>query len=127
MTLTPITKKYRLAATILLIVSILLNILPLGYYTVDALINAEFIMDQVKLCMTVFVVLIMSIVSWVNKTTSRSKVWVIIIGLYLCLDSFLVPLLLIGTTQIVDEWIVSPLHKSIRNKYIINKQIDKRG
>lgn len=127
MTFTPITKKYRLAATILLIVSILLNILPLGYYTVDALINAELVMDQVKLCMTVFVVLIMSIVSWVNKTTSRSKVWVIIIGLYLCLDSFLVPLLLIGTTQIVDEWIISPLHKSIRNKYIINKQIDKRG
>lgn len=127
MTLTPITKKYRLAATILLLVSILLNILPLGYYTVDALINAEFIMDQVKLCMTVFVVLIMSIVSWVNKTTSRSKIWVIIIGLYLCLDSFLVPLLLIGITQIADEWIISPLHKSFRNKYVINKQIDRRG
>lgn len=127
MTLTPITKKYRLAATILLLVSILLNILPLGYYTVDALINAEFIMDQVKLCMTVFVVLIMSIVSWVNKTTSRSKIWVIIIGLYLCLDNFLVPLLLIGITQIADEWFVNPLHKSFRNKYIINKQIDRRG
>lgn len=127
MTLTPITKKYRLVATILLITSILLNILPLGYYTVDAMLSAELVAEKVKLCMTVFVVLIMSIVSWVNKTTSRSKIWVIIIGLYLCLDSFLTPLLLIGTTQIADEWIISPLHKSFRNKYTINKQIDRRG
>lgn len=127
MTLTPITKKYRLIAAILLITSLLLNLAPLGYYTIDALISAELVAEKVKLCMTVFVVLIMSIVSWVNKTTSRSKIWVIIIGLYLCLDSFLTPLLLIGITQIADEWIVSPLHKNFRNKYTINKQIDRRG
>lgn len=125
--MTPITKKYRLIAAILLIASILLNVAPLGYYTIDALLSADLVAEKVKLCMTVFVVLIMSIVSWVNKTTSRSKVWVIIIGLYLCLDHFLTPLLLIGITQIADEWIVSPLHRSARNKYTINKQIDKRG
>lgn len=121
------TKKYHIIAAILLFATFLLNIGPLAYYTIDALVNAELVVEKAKLCMTVLVVLIMSIVAWINKTSSRSKIWVIIFGLYICLDSFLVPLLVIGLTQIVDEWFISPLHRHYRGKYRINREIDKRG
>lgn len=121
------TKKYRIVSALLLIVSILLNVAPLGAYTIIGLSEANLVSEKVALVSTVFVVLILSVVAWVNKTTMRSRIWVVILGLYFCLDSFIAPLLVIAITQVLDEWFISPLHKHYKNKYIINKEIDKRG
>lgn len=125
--MTAITKRYRAIAVILLIVSILFNVAPLAAYTITGLAEADLVVEKVALTSTVFVVAILSVVAWVNKTTMRSRVWIVMLGLYFCLDSFVVPLLIIAITQILDEWIISPLHKYFRNKYRINKEIDHRG
>lgn len=120
------TKKYRAWTWVLGIVSILLNICPLAVYTLDALIHADLVNEKVGLCCTVFIVLILSIIAWINKTTMRSRVWVIMLGLYFCLDSFVVPLIIIACTQILDEWVISPVYKYCKSKYSIHKEIDKR-
>lgn len=120
-----ITKKYRICAAVLLIISILFNVAPLAAYTITGLVEADLVIEKVTLTSTIFVVAIMSIVP--RLSTTRSRVWIIMLGLYFCLDAFVTPLLIIAITQMLDEIIISPLHKYYRNKYRINKEIDHRG
>lgn len=120
------TKKFSKLSTLFMVLSVLFNVAPLSYYVIDALINSTLVVDKVKLCCTVMIVIILSAIAWINKTSMKSRVWVIMIGLWFCLDNFLAPLLIIGITQILDEWIASPLYKHYKQKYIINKEIDKR-
>lgn len=121
------TKRYRTLFWIFTIVSILLNIGPTAAYVITGLIQSTAVTEKVTLSMTLLIVLIMSIISWVNKTTMRSKIWVLIIGLYFCLDNIITPLLIIGITQIIDEWIISPLVNNFKLKLTINKELDKRA
>ena len=121
------TKKYHRIWLVFAILSILLNVGPLAAYSIIALAGASLVIEKVALSMTVLVVLIMTAVAFLNKTTMKSRVFVIIIGLYLCLDHFITPLLIISACQIVDEWIASPISKHYKNKFRINKEIDKRG
>lgn len=120
------TKKYSRLSKLFAFLSFLLMVGPLASFTISAFITSTVITEKVMLTMTLFIVLIMSLVAWFNKITLRSRVWVIIIGLYFILDSFIAPLLIIGSCQIVDEWFISPIHKHYKNLYIINKEIDKR-
>ena len=120
------TRRYKRLTTFFSLLSLLLNVSPLAAYIIKAFIEEGLTHEKVALSMTVFVVLILSAIAWFNKTTMRSRIWVIIIGLYFAIDKFAAPLILIGATQILDEWIVSPLAKRFKNLYIINKAIDKR-
>lgn len=107
--------------------SFCLNIAPLGYYIIKALIEADLTHEKVALTSMVFIVLILSIVSWVNKITLRSKLWIILIGLYICLDYIMTPLIIIAICQVIDELIISPLAKNYKTKLTINKEMDKRA
>jgi hypothetical protein len=122
-----ITKKYHIAAIILLVVSILLNVAPLATYVMLGLTSGAVIVEKVALTSTIFVVLIMSCVAWMNKTVMRSRIWLIMLGLFFCLDSIATPLIIIAITQVVDELIVCPLRARYKNRYTINKEIDKRN
>jgi hypothetical protein len=124
--MTPKTKKLRFWATILLVISILLNVAPVAIYTVIGFVEADLVVEKIALTSTIFIVIIMTLVAIVNKTTMRSRIWVIILGLYACLDMFITPLIIIAVCQVVDEWLANPIYKSCRNRYIINKEIDKR-
>ena len=120
------TKKYKTLSILFLVFSLLLNLVPIIVYSIEALGSNGVIVEKVTFCLTVFVVLILSAVAWINKTTMKSRVWIIMLGLYVCLDHFIGPLLIIGITQILDEWIASPLRKHYKNKYVINKELDNR-
>lgn len=121
------SKKYKLLFVLFFATSLLLNVAPVAIYVIDALSGGALVHEKVALCMTVFVVLIMSAVAWANKLVLRSRIWVIIIGLYFVLDYFVAPLLIIGVCQVIDEWIAAPLSKHYKNLYTINRQMDKRG
>lgn len=120
------TKKYRRLFWLFTILSLLLNIAAPAYYIFDGLMGNGVIVEKVALSASVFIVILLSAVAYVNKTTMRSRIWILLLGLYVCLDTILTPLLIIAITQILDEWLISPLAKSYRNKLTINKQIDKR-
>lgn len=120
------TKKYRRLFWLFTILSLLLNIAAPAYYVFDGLMGDGIIIEKVALTTSIFIVIILSAVAYINKTSMRSRIWILLLGLYICLDTILTPLLIIAITQILDEWLISPLAKSFRNKLVINKQIDKR-
>lgn len=120
------TKTYRTRYIVFLILSVLLNIAPLAIYTIKAVFESTVVYQKVALVSTVFIVLIMTAISLVNKITLKSRLWIVLIGLYICLDHIMTPLILIAVCQTLDELIVSPLKRSAKTKLIINKQIDAR-
>ena len=120
------TKHYRRLYFTFLIFSILLTLGPLVVYSLKALLSADLVHEKVSLMMTVFIVLIMTCISLVNKCAMKSRLWVLLIGIYLCLDSILEPLMVIAGCQVLEELIVSPLRHRFKDRLVINKQIDRR-
>jgi hypothetical protein len=120
------TGKYRTLSWVFMISSVLLNIGPLMFYTIQALCQSNLTYEKVSLCLTVFIVLILSAVCLINKVALKSRLWIILIGLYICLDTIMVPIIVIACCQVVDELIISPLAKHYKSKLLISKEIDKR-
>lgn len=120
------TKKYRMWYWVLAITSVLLCAGPLVAYSITALITADLVVEKVALCSTVFIVLIMSVIAWLNKIALRSRLWILLIGLYVCLDSVMTPLIVIAACQVVDEIIICPIKQNIATKLTIHKELDKR-
>lgn len=121
------TKKTKLLAIVFSVFSVLLNIGPLAVYTILGLVNSTLVYQKVALSMTVFIVAILTVIAIANKVAMKSRIWVILLGLYFCLHSITTPLIIIAVCQVVDELIVSPLAKHYRQRYRINKEIDLRS
>lgn len=124
--MTNITIRYKRLYVIFLIFSTLLTLAPVTVYTIKALIESNLIHEKVSLVLTVFISLILTCVTIVNKQAMRSRLWIMLIGLYICLDYIMGPLIIIAVCQVVDELIVCPAKKGFKEKYCINKQIDRR-
>lgn len=120
------TKKYKTWTVILTVMSVLLNIGPLAVYTIIALISSDLTTEKVALTTTVFIVVILTVVAIVNKCAMKSRLWIILIGIYVCLHNILTPIIIIGICQVVDELFVSPINKIVKTKYTIHKELDKR-
>lgn len=121
------TKKFKLSAIILTLLSFVLSFGPLCTYLVLAFNNASATAgDKITLMSLCSVAVILSVVCLVAKYTPRCRLWLVLIGLYLCIDNFMGCILVLAITQCVDELIVCPLAKYYRGKYSINREIDKR-
>lgn len=105
--------KYRKLYWFFFFLSILLNVAPLAGYTIKAMVESNLTHEKVALCFTVFIVLIMTAVCMMRRLVLKSRLWILLIGLYVCLDYILTPLMIIAICQVVDELVVVPL----RNKY----------
>lgn len=120
------TKSYKRRYRFFLLTSLIINILPLTIYIIRAITESNLIYQKISLTMTVFAVLIMTVISIVNKITLRSRLWIILIGLYICLSEILEPLIIIAACQVLDELVIVPLKKHYKDKLLISKEIDKR-
>ena len=120
------TKKLKRKYILATILSFLLNVCPLLVFTIIAFISGTAIVHKVTLSMTLLIVLIFTAVTFINKTVFRSKLWILLIGLWLCLDNILTPLIVFAACQVIDELIVTPLKNYYKNRYRINKEIDTR-
>lgn len=120
------TKKYRSTYIILMIVSLILNLFPVAFYVVKAFIESSATYQKVALSSTIFISLILTCVSLLTKVNIRSIIWILFIGLYVCLDSIIDMIWFIAVFQVTDELVISPLKKMVKNKWIINKELDKR-
>lgn len=121
------TLRTRRRYLVVMMVSIILNAAPMIYYSVKALINSTIIIQKAALVGSVFIVVLLTVVSWIAKLPLRSRVWIILIGLSVALPSIEDVIILTGSCQLVDELIFSPLTKYYKSKLIINKEIDRRG
>lgn len=120
------TKNYTTLAVIFTILSILLLLAPTAYYIVIGFTSATLTIQKVALVGSVAVSLILTALCAINKWVFRSKIWLIIIALFLVIENFIVMIMIFAITQIVDELIISPLAAHFRNKASINREIDKR-
>lgn len=121
------TKKLRFWLIILVVLSFLLNVGPVAVYSIIGLVQGTALVEKVALSMTIFVVAILSVIAWANKMVLRSRLWIILAGLFFVLDTFITPLIILGACQVLDELIVCPIKKHIRTRYTINKEMDRRG
>lgn len=120
------TRKYKRLSFLFGFISVLLNIAPFTIYAFIALVDSTLIYQKIALSMTVLVVAILSLVALVNKVAMKSRLWIVLVGIYVCLGEIITPLIIIAVSQVLDELIVAPLHNSYKDKKTINKEIDKR-
>ena len=120
------TKKLKRKYIIATILSFLLNVCPLLVFTIIAFISGTAIVHKVTLSMTLLIVLIFTAITFFNKTVFRSKLWILLIGLWLCLDNILTPLIVFAACLVIDDLIVTPLKNYYKNRYKINKEMDTR-
>lgn len=120
------TKKYKRLSKLFGLLSLLCTVFPVAYFTVQAFIQGE-VEEKVTLGCTLVVCLILVALNTIKKTNLRSPVYLMILGIYVCLDNLLSLFLIMAITTMADEFVFSPLHMSFKNKAVINKEIDRRG
>lgn len=126
MTKSKTTKSLSFKARFFAFLNFLLQVAPLVIYVILGLCSGCLLVEKFALCSTVLVVAIMSIVAWSSHIVLRSRVWILLLGLYFCLDYFLTPLIIIAACQVVSELAIAPLARHYRKRATINKEIDNR-
>ena len=121
------TKKLGLIGKILTLISLLLSFGPLMVYLVLSYSSAVAEpVGKITLTAMLGVSVILSFVCLINKYTPRCRLWLILIGLYMCLDNFIGCILVLAITQCLDELVVGPLARHYRSLHRINREIDRR-
>lgn len=120
-----ITKKYGRISTLMFWLSILVTVIPVIVYAVMGFVNGE-VHEKVTLGIAMVVAIALVVINIVFKFHIRSALWIMVLGIYFCLDNIMPLLLIVSIGTIVDEFILSPLHRSYKAKAKINKEIDQR-
>ena len=120
------TKKAKNRYILFKTLSICLTFLPLIVYVVMAFIKGAPLQKFTMGCM-VTLALIFVMLNVIMKYNIRSTVWVLILGVYLCLDNITPLLIIMAVSTILDEFVVSKLAIKYKNQFTINKEIDLRG
>lgn len=119
------TRKYKALSILFLALSILVLVAPLAYYSIQGFIQGE-TTEKFTLGITFVIACILFSINILFKFHIKSTIWIIVIGVYFCLDNILPLILLMAVGNVLDEFVFTPLHKHFKNKAIINKEIDKR-
>lgn len=120
-----ITRKYANLSILFGCLSFLVLTAPIIYYAVLAFINGE-TTEKFTLGITFVMAAIFLAINVIFKYRIRSTIWVVVLGIYCCLDNIQMLLIMVAVGTILDEFILTPLHKSYKQKAGINREIDKR-
>lgn len=120
-----VTRNYKLKALLFQCLSILVLATPIIYYAVLGFIHGE-TTEKFTLGITFVIAAIMLAINIIFKYHIRSTLWIVVLGIYICLDSIQVLLIMVAVGTILDEFLLTPLHKSYKSKATINREIDKR-
>ena len=82
--------------------------------------------QKVALGVSTFAAIGLTGFSVIFKKHIRSTLFIVLLGIYLALREITILLIILSACTILDEFIVSPLQKSFREKMQINSQIDRR-
>lgn len=127
------TKKLKTKVGWLTALSIVLLFGPLAFYlglaAYDMAVAGTTVATVAKVSIfssSVIIFGILTLIAAVRKSVFKSSIWVLMVAIYLILDNVMWAVLIIGSCQIVDELIVSPLRAHFKQQLTINKEIDKR-
>lgn len=119
------SRHYRDLALTYKALSIIVTLGPMMFYVIMGFIHGEttqkFAMGS---CAVVAIILVA--VNIIMKINLRSPLWILLIGVYICLRKIEVLLIVMAVTTMLDEFWFSPAYKSFKGKYTINREIDKR-
>ena len=120
------TKKYKIKLNICRLLSFTITVLPVIIYVIKGFMDGS-IEEKVSLGICVILALMFMLINVMFKYHIRSTLWVLLIGIYVCIDNIIPLLIIMAATTIIDEFVLVPLINKYKNKYIINKEIDLRG
>ena len=121
-----ITKGKKIASLITGILSFLLSFGPAIYFVSVAFVNGE-IKQKMTIGALCTIVLILTVIMWLTKYNLRRTIfWILVFGIFIVADKLAVMFIVMGVCNIIDEVIMTPLHRSFKTSYKTNKEIDKR-
>lgn len=120
------TKKYKNKLNFVRLLSFALTVLPVILYAILGVYNGS-IGEKVSLGICTLLAIMFVIINVMFKYHIRSTLWIMLIGIYICIDNIIPLLITMAASTIIDEFVLVPLIKKYKDKYIINKEIDLRG
>ena len=121
------THKYKRLSILTFLLSAICSLCPILIYVLKAFIDKDVQeVNKYTLGIMCSVALVVTLINIVSKLHLRCIPWILLLGIYVCLKDITTLLVIMAITTIIDELILMPLHKSFKNKYTINKEIDKR-
>jgi len=120
------TKKCKRMKNLFLTLSLLANFLPLVIYIFKGFIEGETVAHKIGLTTTLMVAAIMTLLNFIFKFKIRSIIWVLLLGIHICVDRLIVLIVLIAICTILDEFILHPAYKKYRERFVINNEMDER-
>ena len=120
------SKNLRAKVICLRIIDYLLLFFPIIFYFIVALIGDGVIVKKITLISTFVIALILTLFNIIAKRHLRSVIWIMIIGIYICVDNILPLILFIAVASILDEFLFSPLINRYHTKYLASISYDER-
>lgn len=121
------TKKYKRKFIIMKTFSILVTILPLIVYVIIAFAKKEIgVTKKSFLTMTLVSALMLTLLNIFKKYNLRSPLFLIILGIYFCLDKILTLMIIISIGVVLDEFIFHPMAMKCKRKFSEHSSIDER-
>lgn len=119
------TQTLKKKTLILHFTSWVLTFAPILIYLCIAMYKSNEI-TKPALAISITVATLFTFANLLLKYSIRSTVWILLIGIYVALKNITPLLIIIAVCTIIDEFIVHPLYKRYKERYHINKEIDKR-
>ena len=122
------TKVCRMKLWLYRILDFLILFSPLVIYIVIALTDGGVTtVGKVSVVGTVAIALVLCVFNVVAQKRLRCPIWICLIGLYIAIKQWLLPLIIIlAVTTILDDLILTPLIHYYHEKLVANKAIDER-
>lgn len=122
------TKECRAKLWILRILDWICLFLPLLIYICVALSsNGVLAIQKVAVVGSVVVAGILTAINIMSQKKIRCSVWIIVLGLYMAIKEYLLPLIIIlAITSILDDLVFTPLINKYYTKTVASETIDER-
>lgn len=101
---------------------------PLLAYVIVALSSGETLVAQkVAVVSTAMVATMLTAFNVIAQKKLRCPIWILLIGLYVAMREYLMPLIIIlACTSVLDDLVFTPIIGYYRTKLISNKAMDER-
>ena len=122
------TKKSRALLWTWRLIDWLCLFAPLIVYLIIGLVNNNVTTGaKVTLVAMLFIALILTVINVVAQKHLRCPIWVLLIGIYVAMEKYLMPLVIIlAITSILDDLVFTPIIHYYYTQTVASKTMDKR-
>jgi len=122
------TKSCRRKLWLLRALDMVCLVAPLLIYVIIALVNQDaLVVQKVAVVSTAMIAIMMTAFNVISQKNLRCPIWIILIGLFVAIRDYLMPLIIIlAITSVLDDLVFTPLIGYYRTKLISNKAMDER-